>query len=280
MKSVVALIAAVLTIVFAGAPGAMAQPAPPPAAAPATAPAPAAVANPDNDYVIGPDDVIEVDLLGQPDFKTRARIKGDGTMPLPFLGSVEARGQTPTTLKRLIESRLKSGGYYASPIINVEIVSYASRYVIVLGEFAAAGLQPVDRPYRVSEILARAGGVRETGAEYIVLTRAGDTKELRLPLEKLATGTVADDPFVEAGDKLFVPKAETYYIYGQVNAPGVYPIKEEMTLRKVIARSGGLTPTGTEKRVKLFHKGEEIKKVQLERIIQGGDVIVVGERFF
>jgi polysaccharide export outer membrane protein len=280
MKSVLALLTAFLLTL---SPAAIAQPVPPsapPVAAPAPATPTAPVANPDKDYVIGPDDVIEVDLLGQPDFKTRARIKGDGTMPLPFLGSVEARGQTPISLKRVIEGRLKAGGYYANPIINVEIVSYASRYVIVLGEFAAAGLQPVDRPYRVSEILARAGGVRESGAEYIVLTRSGDTKEMRLPLDKLATGSEADDPFVEAGDKLFVPKAETYYIYGQVNAPGVYPIKEEMTLRMVIARSGGLTPMGSEKRVKLFHKGEEIKKIAMERIIQGGDVIVIGERFF
>jgi len=241
--------------------------------------APVAGATGDTGYKIGADDIIEVDLLGQTDFKTRARVKADGTMSFPFIGTVNVQGETPVTLKRVVEGKLKAGGYYAQPIVNVEIVSFASRYVIVLGDVGAAGLQPVDRAYRVSEIIARAGGIRETGAEYVIVTRAGKA-DLKLPFDKLARGDEADDPFVEAGDKIFVPKAETYYIYGQIAAPGVFPIKEEMTLRKVIARSGGLTPSGSEKRIKLFHNGKQEKSVNLERIIQGGDVIVVGERFF
>jgi len=248
--------------------------------APATAAAaPKTASSLDTGYKIGPDDVIEVDLLGQADFKTRARVKADGTMSFPFIGTINVQGETPVTLKRVIEGRLRAGGYYAQPIVNVEIASFASRYVIVMGEVGQGGLQPVDRAYRVSEIIARAGGIRETGADYVIITRAGKS-DLKLSFDKLARGSEADDPFVEPGDKVFVPKAETYYIYGQVAAPGVYPIKEEMSLRKVIARSGGLTASGSEKRIKLFHDGQQLKKVDLERIIQGGDVVVVGERFF
>lgn len=230
-------------------------------------------------YKIGPDDVVEVDLLGTPDFRTRARVKSDGTMAFPFLGTVTVQGETPITLKKIIEDKLKSGGLYARPIINVEIVSFASRYVIVLGDVGAAGLQPIDRAYRVSEVIARAGGIRDSGADYVIVTRAG-SPDLKLPFDKLARGGDGDDPYVEAGDKIFVPKAETYYIYGQIGAPGVYPIKEQLTLRKVIARAGGLTPSGSEKRIKLFKDGQKQSRINMEQIVQGGDVIVVGERFF
>lgn len=249
------------------------------AQAPAVAAKAATLSSVDTGYKIGPDDVIEVDLLGQADFKTRARVKADGTMSFPFIGTINVQGQTPITLKRVIEDKLRAGGYYAQPIINVEIASFASRYVIVLGEVGQGGLQPVDRAYRLSEIIARSGGIRETGADYVIITRDGKD-DMKLSFDKLARGSEADDPFVQPGDKIFVPKAETYYIYGQIAAPGVYPIKEEMTLRKVIARSGGLTASGSEKRIKLFHDGKQIKKVDLERIVQGGDVLVVGERFF
>lgn len=232
----------------------------------------------DAGYVMGPDDVIEVDVLGQPEFKTRARVRADGTIALPFLGTVQVRGETPISFATDVAAKLRSGGYYASPIVNVEIASYASRYVVVLGEVASPGLQPVDRAYRVSEIIARAGGLKPSGAEYIVLRRETG-EELKLPFEKLAMGAAADDPVVNPGDKIYVPQMETFYVYGQIAAPGVYGIQGDMTLRKALARGGGLTPSGSEKRVKIFRNGTPVK-AELEMIIQPGDVIVVGERLF
>ncbi|WP_414902744.1 SLBB domain-containing protein [Sphingomonas flavalba] len=250
-----------------------------PAAAPAEQPA---VASQEKDalkgYILGPDDVIEVDVLGQPEFKTRARIRTDGMIALPFLGEVKASGMTPISFGEMIGERLRAGGFYAKPIMNVEVVSFASRYVIVLGQIANPGLQPVDRSYRVSEVIARAGGLRETGADYVVVRRASG-EELKLPFEKLAAGGPEDDPMIQAGDKLFVPQADLFYIYGQINAPGAYPLKPGMTLRKVIARGGGLTQSGSEKRIKVYHDGEELK-VNLDHVIGAGDVVVVGERVF
>lgn len=257
----------------AGVPGA-------PAAAPAAS---AKAANPsDKDataaYVLGPDDVIEVSVLGQQEFTTRARIRANGTISLPFIGDMQVSGQTPLTLRTAIATKLQSGGYYAKPIVNVEVVGFASRYVVVLGDVAQPGLQPIDRNYRVSEVIARAGGLRETGADYVIL-RHEDGEELKLPFEKLAAGSTADDPVVRAGDKVYVPAAELFYIYGQVNAPGVYPIKGDMTLRKAVARGGGLNASGSQKRIKIFRSGQEIK-ADLDALIKPGDVVVVGERLF
>lgn len=230
-------------------------------------------------YQIGPDDVIEVDVLGQQDFRTRARIKDDGTIPLPFLGSVSVRGQTPTALAAAIAGRLKSAGVYANPVVNVEVVSYASRYVIVLGEAGSSGLVPVDRSYRLSEIMARVGGIKPSGAPYVVLNREGQPAR-RLPFENLARGTDEDDPLVAPGDKIFVPRAELYYVYGAINKPGEFAIADDLSVRKALARAGGVSPTGSMKRIKIFRDGKEVKKIDLERAIEPGDVIVVGERLF
>ena len=104
---------------------------------------------------------------------------------------------------------------------------------------------------------------------------------LKLPFEKLAKGSLDDDPVVRAGDKIYVPAAELFYIYGQVNAPGVYPIKGAgpMTVRKALARGGGLGVSGSTGKIKLFRDGEELK-VKLDDVIRAGDVVVVGERTF
>lgn len=230
-------------------------------------------------YKIGPEDVVEIDVLGQSDFKTRVRVKSDGTIPLPYLGTMNVAGQTPVALAETVGARLRSGGIYANPVVNVEVVSYASRYVIVLGEVGSPGLVPVDRGYRVSEIIARVGGIRASGAPYVIVKRE-DQSEMQIPFETLAKGSDADDPFVQPGDKIFVPVADKFYVYGAISAPGEYMINDELSIRKALARAGGVSPTGSEKRVKIFHDGKEMKKVDLERIVQPGDVIVVGERLF
>lgn len=244
-------------------------------AAPESAPA---AQSPDGSYIIGPGDIIEVSVLGQSDFNTRGRVRTDGTIALPYLGPTTVSGETPITLSSKLAEKLRAGGYYMKPVVNVEIAGYASRYVIVLGAVASPGLQSVDRAYRVSEVIARSGGMRETAADHVVLRRESG-EEIKLPFVKLATGGDADDPYVNPGDKLFVPSAETFYIYGQINAPGVYGVANEMTLRKAIARGGGLSAAGSDKRVKLFRQGKELK-ASLDTPIMPDDVIVVGEKLF
>jgi polysaccharide export outer membrane protein len=242
--------------------------------------APALAANTASDagYVLGSGDMIEVSVLGQSEFTTRSRIRSDGTVVLPFVGSTQVAGETSVSLAKKIASTLKAGGFYANPIVDVEIASYASRYVIVLGSVQQPGLQPVDRAYHVSEIVARAGGIRADGADYVVVRRAG-SEEIKLPFEKLATGSDADDPLVAPGDKIYVPAAETFYIYGQVNAPGVYAVRDKMSLRKAMARGGGLTQLGSEKRATVFRDGKK-QPLGLDEPIKAGDVVVVGERAF
>lgn len=230
-------------------------------------------------YVLGPDDVVEINVLGQPEFATRARIKSNGTIQLPFIGEQKVSGETPLTLGPKIAEKLRAGGYYAKPVVNVEVSGFASRYVVLLGAVAQPGIQPVDRSYRLSEIIARSGGLRDTGADFVTLTRA-DGQQHDYPFEKLAAGGPNDDPIVNPGDKIYVPEADLFYIYGQVNAPGVYPIKGgQLTVRKAIARGGGFTPSGSAKRIKLYRNGEETK-VDLDMVIKPGDVFVVGERIF
>jgi polysaccharide export outer membrane protein len=242
-----------------------------PAAPPSSGVAPAG-------YKIGVDDVIEADVLGQSDFKTRARVRADGTITLPYLGNVPVLGETSVSLADKLAAQLRAGGYYAKPIVSVEIVGFVSNYVTVLGQIGAAGLVSIDRGYHVSEIIARSGGLRPDAADFVILTRANGTT-MKLDYKKLAQGGPNDDPMVEAGDKIFVPEVERFYIYGQVNAPGVYPIRADMTLRRALAQGGGLTPAGSAKRVKVTRDGQEIK-LKMDDPIKPGDTVVIGERLF
>jgi len=244
----------------------------------AAAPALAAPVTLNDGYVIGVGDVVEIAVLGREEFKPRVQVQVDGTVQLPYLHSVMASNLTVIQLRERVAKLLRDGGYYVDPVVSVTVVSFASRYVTVLGEFAAPGLVPVDRAYRVSEILARAGGAKPSASDELVLRRAGG-EEIILPIELLSRGGPADDPMVQPGDKLFIGAAPNFYIYGQVNAPGAYRVERGMTLRMALARGGGLTERGSTNRLSVFRNGKQVR-VTLDAVLQGGDTVVVGERFF
>jgi polysaccharide export outer membrane protein len=248
----------------------------------ATAPAPAAVPAPainlSDGYVIGVGDVVEIAVLGREEFKPRVQVQVDGTVQLPYLHSVMASNLTVIQLRERVAKLLRDGGYYVDPVVSVTVVNFASRYVTVLGEFSTPGLIAVDRAFRVSEILARAGGARATAGDELVLRRVTG-EEIVLQLEALSRGGPSEDPLVQPGDKLFIGAAPNFYIYGQVNAPGAYRVERGMTLRMALARGGGLTERGSASKLSVYRNGKLVR-VTLDTTLQGGDTVVVGERFF
>jgi polysaccharide export outer membrane protein len=221
---------------------------------------------------------VEVGLLGRSDFGGRARVQADGTIQLPFIGKVPAADRTTSELSDTVRKALQAGGYFADPVVTVEVVGYASRYVTVLGSVGAPGLIPINRPYRLSEILARVGGPRDGAADYIIV-RSTDGAEKRYAIRDLSMGGADQDPRVQAGDKIFVPVAETFYIYGQVNSPGQYTLTSDMTVRMAIAKGGGLTESGSDKKVDVTRGGKKTK-IAIGDKLQPGDVLFVGERLF
>jgi polysaccharide export outer membrane protein len=230
-------------------------------------------------YILGPDDVLQIDALGRTDFSTRGRIAADGTLQLPFLGTFKVSGYTISQLRDVIAGALQKAGYFAHPIIQVEVASYASRYVTVLGNVVSPGLVPVDRAYHLSEILARVGGVREGGADYVILRSSGDSGR-SLAIKDLATGDETLDPYVQPGDKIYSPSAPTFYIQGQVKAPGGYPLTPNMSLTMAIARGGGITDLGSTSNIKITRKSVEIRPKDLNVSVEPDDVINVGESWF
>lgn len=229
-------------------------------------------------YVLGRDDVIEVGILGRSDFGGRARVQADGAIQLPLIGKVPAADKTASELSDTVRKALQAGGFFADPVVTVEVVSFTSRYVTVLGAVGTPGLVPINRPYRLSEILARVGGVRDGAADYLIV-RSDSGQETRPLIRELSTGDLKQDPYVSAGDKIFAPAAELFYIYGQVNAAGAFPMQADMTVRMAVAKAGGLTESGSDKKITVNRAGKKVK-LKLDEKIRPGDVMVVGERLF
>ena len=277
------ILAAALLLITAPAyaqPAAPAQKTPP--ATTSKAPeAPGLAVAVDANFMLGLGDSVSVTLVGGRDFDTRTQVSSEGTVVLPLVGKVKAVGLTTDQLEQAIETVLKKGGFYANPVVHVDVTGVASRYATVLGEVGSPGLMPLDRSYHLSDIVARVGARAGEGTGTVVLTRAnGESK--KYTIEELATGSGSGDPLIEPGDKIYVPPvaAEVIFISGQVKAPGTFPLTKNMTIRDAIARGGGLTEMGSERKLKLFRKNVQVNGLQLDTPLQAGDILQIGERLF
>ena len=233
----------------------------------------------DMGYVLGADDSIQIIVYGQPEAGISTRIKADGTIVMPLIGTVKADGLTNVGLAKLVASKLTDGGFLKAPVVNVEIVAYVGKSVHVAGKVSTPGIVALDRNYHALDVLLKAGWIRDTGATYVLLRRPG-AAETRLDTDAMVRGEDDKNPLLRPGDTLFVPDADQFYISGQVNRAGSFAIVPGMTVRQALAIAGGVTATGSSGKVGLIRGSAKETDADPSVVVQKNDVIVVKERLF
>jgi polysaccharide export outer membrane protein len=103
-------------------------------------------------------------------------------------------------------------------------------------------------------------------------------------LRDLQSGVLSQNVALRDGDTIFVPRAESIYVFGQVRSPGAYALQSvETTVLQALSLAGGVTDRGATNRVKIMRvvKGEKVElRVKLTDLVQPGDTIVVPEKYF
>jgi polysaccharide export outer membrane protein len=154
-----------------------------------------------DEYRLGTGDVLRIAVYSQPDLTTETRLDERGEIIFPLLGAVKLGGMTPGAAGREISKRLRSGGFLVDPHVNLNVVQYRSQQVSVLGRVNRPGQFALEKPGRVSDVLALAGGVMPDAAEVITLIRANDGKAQFTEIDMLAL-------FKPGGEKLNVVVAD------------------------------------------------------------------------
>jgi polysaccharide biosynthesis/export protein len=116
-----------------------------------------------------------------------------------------------------------------------------------------------------------------------VMPNGNDTDVTTVDLKELQSGALSQNVKLRDGDTIFVPRAETVYVFGQVKSPGAYPIQRNTTVLQALSLAGGVTERGATGRIKIvrIEKGKTIEvRVQLNDLVRPGDTIMVPERFF
>jgi polysaccharide export outer membrane protein len=225
---------------------------------------------------LGVGDAVRITVFQQPDLTADTRVNERGTVAMPLVGDVKVTGLTPTEAASHIAGELKKGKFLKNPQVTVSLTTLRSRQVSVLGLVARPGRYPLDdTSTRIGDVIAAAGGIAQGGGDTVTVIRNGQAQKVELMAKSFA---------LQNGDTVHVDRAPVFYIYGEVARAGAYRLEQNMTVMQAIAAGGGITPRGSERRLKMRRPGADGKvgerDAELRDAVQADDVIFVKESLF
>jgi polysaccharide biosynthesis/export protein len=169
---------------------------------PAAAAVPAAT---EQDYHIGPQDVVQIDVWKEPEITRTIPVRPDGKISLPLLNDVQAAGLTAMQLAGNIREGLTK--YLNNPQVTVTVTQINSRRVFVTGEVAHSGALPLLPGMTGLQALSSAGGFTQFAKDKsIYILRNENGKQVKLPYDyKLILKGKKEDILLLPGDVIVVP---------------------------------------------------------------------------
>jgi polysaccharide export outer membrane protein len=249
------------------------------------------------DYVIGPQDILAITSYDQADLSGRFTVEADGTFTYPLIGRFKAGGLTLHEVEDGLKKKLKDDGFFRNPQITVAIDTYRSRRIFVVGEVRSPGTYILSGNMTLVEAIARAGSTLPGASGDAIIVHAGENASaptlpttddksdvVRINLRNLENGSLAENAVLRDGDTIFVPRAQSVYVFGQVKNPGAYSLQQQnTTVLQALSLAGGVTDRGSTTRIEIIRivNGEKKEiKAKLTDLVQPGDTVVVRERFF
>jgi polysaccharide export outer membrane protein len=105
-----------------------------------------------------------------------------------------------------------------------------------------------------------------------------------LAAQESVPGGASPDPVLQPDDLVYVERAPQYYIYGQVQRPGMYGVDRGLTVAQAIAKGGGLTLRGTDRGVRLQRRQADgrmaVQEARLDEPVRPDDLLIIRESIF
>lgn len=210
-------------------------------------------------YLLGPGDILDVRIFGQPDLNSTAEVDSEGNISsLPFLEEpIRAKCRTEKEVQHDIAAAYSK--YLKKPQVSVRITQRNSRQpATVFGAVRQPTRVQMMRKIRLNELMAASGGITERASgtiqilhtEPVMCPAPGEEADaapldgskfplLVVRISELRAGKPEANPVIRPGDYILVTEAEPVYITGSVVSPqGVY-MREQLTLGRALAMVGG-----------------------------------------
>ncbi len=212
-------------------------------------------------FILGPDDVIGLDVANHPEMSADAlTLSSTGRVALPILGPLTIKGKTLEQARVAIANAYKS--QLKNPKVSVTLVRARPRQATVLGAVGKPGAVDLQPGWRVSEVLAAAGGLNEVAPEDVKATlKRINGAPIPLDLETIYRSPEnAANPRVNVGDVLSVVAIPliTVTLNGDVGTPGAISARKAPTLLSAIGRAGDLKFAPADTDITLLREGKII----------------------
>lgn len=164
-----------------------------------------------DEYVVHPEDVLQIKVYEEPDLTTRARVTAKGEIAFPLLGNVTVAGFTVSQLENKL-TELLAKNYLVSPQVSVFIEEYHRRQVFVTGSVKKPGAYdiPQEKPLTVFEALTLAGGFADEAAingTKVIRKENGEDKTISVHAQDIMKGDKSKDIILMPSDIVYVPES-------------------------------------------------------------------------
>jgi polysaccharide export outer membrane protein len=252
---------------------------------------------PQDDYIIGSQDVLNITVWENADLTGKFTVQPDGSITLPLVGRVKAAGLSLRGFEKGLTAAL-ADGFLRDPRVVVALDQFRGQRVFIFGAVSSPGPYALQEGQTLIEALVRAG---YAAASQVVIVRpkhpsgptlpedAGDAEVIRVNLRELEKdvehGSLARNIPLRDGDTIFIPRTDPTRIFvtGQVRNPGAYSITEDTTVLQALALAGGLTESAAINRLRIMRIVDGKQKTfnaKITDVVRPGDTLVVPERYF
>ena len=235
---------------------------------------------------IVPSDTIQIKVVNQGDLDTQARVEQDGTITFPYVGRLRVAGMTEDQVANIVKTALERADVVKQPQVLVSLQSFGAQ-ISVSGAVGTPGLLALDRPTTLTQVIARAGGVKDTAGNIVTIRRpsGGGERVSHYDLKDLQSGKLNGSRIiVQNDDEVYVETAPVYFLYGYVTRAGQYPLSRRLSVQQALAAAGGISELGSESRIKIRRRDASGHVVEsdaaLDDDVRPDDTVVVNERFF
>jgi polysaccharide export outer membrane protein len=251
----------------------------------------------DKGYIVGPGDVLQIQVWENDDLNRNVEISRDGTFSFPLIGKVDVSNHSVDEVEKILTDKL-ADGYLVAPQVEVTVSQYNHKKVFLFGEVAKPGSYPLRHDIRLLELISEAGGFTENRGEtgLIIRPKKGDqttapvsiedakaNEIITVDLKGLTSGQIKQNIKLLPGDSIYINTVDHIFVTGEVRNPGNVKWLNGMTVRQAISMAGGGTPGAAVDRTTVVRlkKGREVEvKPKLSDPIYPNDIIKVPESYF
>jgi polysaccharide biosynthesis/export protein len=161
---------------------------------------------PDEFYVLGPGDSLNIQLWKEPTLSGAVKVRPDGFITLPLVNEVQVTGLTTSELRKQLENKFKE--FVRDPLVTVRVESIVSSQVFLVGEVSKPGAYPINGNDTILQLITRAGGLTIFAQRRDIKTvrRMGDKiTEYVSDYDSIVAGDLKQDIILRPGDRVIVP---------------------------------------------------------------------------